>query len=102
MDLINNLRSLQLFDAYGMMLTDKQRMCLKDYLVNNLTLSEISQLYGISRQAVNFNIKESLKLLQNYEEKLGFCDKCDRIEQVLINSTLNKEDIHNILDILKE
>ena len=102
MDLLNNLKNLQLFDAYGVLLTEKQYGCLHDYLVNNLTLSEISQLYGISRQAVNYNIKESLKTLQNYEEKLGFCEKCDRIVAVLRDSTVTKNEIQSILDILKE
>ena len=102
MDLLNNLKNLQLFDMYGAMLTEKQYNCLQDYLVNNLTLSEISELYGISRQAVNFNIKESLKTLQNYEEKLGFCEKCARIETVLRDSTLSEYDIQEILNIFKE
>ncbi|MBE5735361.1 MAG: hypothetical protein E7361_02830 [Clostridiales bacterium] len=102
MDIVDNLKSLQLFDAYGNMLTDKQRECLNDYLINNLTLSEISQINGISRQAVNFNIKESLKSLQNMEEKLGFCEKCDRIEEVLESSMYHKDDIRKIMNILKE
>ncbi len=102
MDLFNNLRNLQLFDMYGSLLTDKQRNCLNDYLVENLTLSEISQNYGISRQAVNFNIKESIKLLNVYEEKLGFCEKCDRISSVLREKHLSKEDSDLILSILKE
>ena len=101
MDLVDNLKNLKLFDMYGVLLTDKQKMCLNDYLINNLTLSEISEIYNISRQAVNFNIKESLKLLQNYEDKLGFCGKCDILEDVIDKLKLNDEDKRKILDILK-
>ena len=102
MDLMDNLYSLKLFDAYGSLLTSKQRECLEDYLVNNLTLSEISQNYGITRQAVNFNIKESLKLLSFYEEKLGLCQKYDIIIDRLNNLGVSKDTIDLVMGVLKE
>ena len=102
MDLQNNLKNVELFDMYGSLLTDKQQKCLNDYLIDNLTLSEISQNNGISRQAVNFNIKESLKLLNVYEEKLGFCEKCDKINNVLKKHKVDKECSDLISNILKE
>ena len=102
MDLLNNLRSVKLYDMYGELLTDKQKSCLKDYLINNFTLSEISYNYGISRQAVNFNIKESLKLLNTYEEKLGLCKKYDTIEQILKENHVDSKCIEKILSTIKE
>ena len=102
MDLLNNLKNLQLFDTYARLLTNKQRNCLNDYLVENLTLSEISQNYGISRQAVNFNIKESIKLLNVYEEKLGICKKYDTINSILREKQIDKEVAESIISILKE
>jgi len=102
MDLLNNLKNLQLFDTYASLLTNKQRNCLNDYLVENLTLSEISQNYGISRQAVNFNIKESIKLLNVYEEKLGICKKYDTINSILREKQIDKEVAESIISILKE
>ncbi len=102
MDLVSNLRNVQLFDMYGELLTDKQKQCLEDYLINNFTLSEISYNYGISRQAVNFNIKESLKLLNFYEEKLGLCKKYDTIEEILVKHNVPKTCIETILSTLKE
>ena len=102
MDLNDNLENMKLFDRYGELLTDKQFKCLEDYLVNNLTLSEISEIYGISRQAVNFNIKESLKLLNYYEEKLGLCKKYDIVESKLSKSNLDKVTINSIMGVLKE
>lgn len=102
MDLDNNLKNVKLYDAYGVLLTDKQRRCLEDYLINNLTLSEMSEIYQISRQAVNFNLKESLKILQNYEDKLGFCKKYDILVSSLEELNLNETDKNKILDIFKE
>ena len=102
MDLVDNLANLALFDTYGKLLTNKQYKCLEDYLVNNLTLSEISEIDGISRQAVNFNIKESLKLLNSYEEKLGLCQKYDIVERRLSSLGLDKMTIETIMGVLKE
>lgn len=101
MDLENNLHTLKLFDLYGALLTEKQKSCMEDYLINNLTLSEISEIYGISRQAVNFNIKESIKLLNSYEERLGLCQKYDTISTKLLDMKIDKATIDLILSILK-
>lgn len=101
MDLFNNLKNLKLFDMYGVLLTEKQRRCLEDYLVNNLTLSEISEICQISRQAVNYNLKETIKILQNYEEKLELCKKYDILNQTLKDIDLSEEDKKKIFDILK-
>ena len=102
MDLNDNLANLALFDRYGVLLTDKQYKCLEDYLINNLTLSEISEIYGISRQAVNFNIKESLKSLNFYEEKLGLCEKYGIVESKLSDIGLDGVTINAIMGVLKE
>ena len=102
MDLLDNLANVKLFDLYGTLLTDKQYKCLEDYLINNLTLSEISEIYGISRQAVNFNIKVSLKLLNNYEEKLGLCKKYDIVESKLSLIGVDEMIINAIMGVLKE
>ncbi len=102
MDLSDNLKILNLFDIYGNLLTDKQRECLTDYLINNLTLTEISEIYGISRQAVNFNIKESIKLLEGYENKLHLSFKIDKIESALSDLGLTNSNISDIINLLKE
>lgn len=65
------LRINQLYDYYGKLLTDKQQAYLEDYYRNDLSLQEIAQFYGVSRQAVYDNIIRSVKLLEHYEMVLG-------------------------------
>jgi len=60
-----------LYDYYGELLTDKQRMYFEDYYFNNLSLGEISENDGYSRNAIHKNIKTAEEKLYFYEEKLG-------------------------------
>ena len=48
-----------LFDYYGVLLTDKQRLYFEDYYFNNLTLSEMSINNNISRNAVHKQYNKS-------------------------------------------
>ena len=41
-----------LLDFYGPVLTDKQRVILKEYYVGDLSLAEIAELHGVARQGV--------------------------------------------------
>lgn len=68
---LNTLNRTLLFDSYGEMLTEKQRLCF-DYRFNqDLSLAEIGELEGISRQAVHDNIVRSEVQLLEMEEKIG-------------------------------
>ena len=51
-----------LYDYYGELLTDKQRMYFEDYYFNNLSLGEISENDGYSRNAIHKNIFATLGL----------------------------------------
>ena len=64
------LRMNQLFDFYQAMLTEKQQRMLELYYEEDLSLSEIAEHYGISRQAVHDNIKRGENALEDYEAKL--------------------------------
>ena len=56
-----------LYDYYGELLTDKQKNYFKDYYFDNLTLSEISENYNISRNAIHKSLKEIEEKLFYYE-----------------------------------
>lgn len=71
MSLDENLKVVRLIDAYGQMLTERQRTMMTSYYFDNLTLSEIGENLGVSRQAVNDCITQSIKSLESYEEKIG-------------------------------
>ena len=60
-----------LFDTYGGMLTDKQRDCFDMRYNQDLSLGEIAQELGVSRQAVNDNLTRTEALLRRMEENIG-------------------------------
>ena len=60
-----------LFDTYGMMLTEKQRDCFDMRYNQDLSLGEIAQELGVSRQAVNDNLTRTEALLRRMEENIG-------------------------------
>ena len=66
-----NLEISLLLDFYGEMLTEKQRDMVDYYYNDDLSLSEIAEQMGITRQAVRDSIKKTEQELFFYEEKLG-------------------------------
>ena len=59
-----------LCQIYGKLLTEKQFNYINDYYNNDLSLAEIAENYGITRQAARDNIKKGENKLFEYEEKL--------------------------------
>lgn len=64
------MRSM-LLDFYGELLTDKQRECFDLHYNEDLSLAEIAEQLGISRQGVWDNIRRAEASLQAVEEKTG-------------------------------
>ena len=64
------MRSM-LLDFYGELLTEKQRECFDLHYNEDLSLSEIAEQSGISRQGVWDNIRRAEAALQSIEEKTG-------------------------------
>ena len=60
-----------LFDTYGSMLTSKQRDCFDMRYNQDLSLGEIAEELGVSRQAVNDNLTRTETLLRRMEENIG-------------------------------
>lgn len=88
-----------LYDYYGELLTDKQRMYFEDYYFNNLSLGEISENENVSRNAVHKSIKSIERKLYNYEEKLKLYQKSQELNEIADNIQDEKlrERIKNIL-----
>lgn len=59
-----------LYDFYGELLTEHQRRIYEEAVYNDMSLSEIAEEEGISRQGVHDLIKRCDKILCGYEEKL--------------------------------
>ena len=60
-----------LFDYYGGMLTEKQRDCFDMRYNQDLSLGEIGQVLGVSRQGVHDNLSRTEALLRKMEENIG-------------------------------
>ncbi len=72
-----------LFDTYGAMLTEKQRLCWDLRYNQDLSLGEIGELEGISRQAVRDNLVRTQALMEELEEKLGLVRKSAQLQTAL-------------------
>lgn len=68
---MDNVQMLLLFDYYGELLTDRQKMCFDLKYNQDLSLAEIAQELGVSRQGVYDNITRAEAHLRNMEEKTG-------------------------------
>lgn len=72
-----------LFDFYGEMLTDIQKEAVEYYYNHDLSLAEIAEHSGITRQGVRDSIKRAERQLLEYEEKLGLYERFHRIQSGL-------------------
>lgn len=109
MTLIKTTRINFLFDFYQSLLTDKQRIYMDLYYLEDHSLGEIADEYGISRQAVYDNVRRSEMMLEDYELKLNLFSKFQKrleiignMEKLLIDSTDQTEEVQELLETLKE
>ncbi|HJA69296.1 MAG TPA: DNA-binding protein [Firmicutes bacterium] len=78
-----NVRMCMLLDSYSPLLTQKQRECMQLYYEEDLSLSEISELLGISRQGVRDCLKKAENTLEHMEKELGLLRNSLRLERLL-------------------
>lgn len=81
-----------LYDFYGELLNAHQKRIYEDFVLNDLSLSEIAEEQGISRQGVHDLVKRCNNILSGYEEKLHLLDK-------FLNT---KEKINNINELTRQ
>lgn len=80
-----NTEIIILYDIYGSLLTLKQRTYFEEYYFKNLTLSEISNKYNISRNAIHKQIKISEEKLYEYENILKINKKDKLLKEIIDN-----------------
>lgn len=106
-----NVKISVLCQLYGKLLTEKQYIFLDNYYNNDLSLSEIAENEGITRQAVRDIIKKGENKLFEVEEKLGFMKKMfsqeEKIATILSELTQIKDQtsdkkVAEILDDVKQ
>lgn len=95
-----------MFDMYGMLLTEKQQRCLELHLFEDFSLSEIGEAVGVSRQAVYDIIHRSEQALETYEQKLGLLKRLTEEHEELaaigavignLRTETNGEDVDAVL-----
>ena len=69
------LEQALLYDFYGELLTDHQKEIYEQFVLEDLSLSEIAESAGISRQGVHDLVKRCNKILEGYEAKLHLVEK---------------------------
>ncbi len=85
-----------LYDYYKDLFTDKQKMYFEDYYFNNLSLAEIGENYGVSRNAVHNQLKIIENKLEEYEKILNLYEKKNKIIEILSDKIDN-----SIMDKIK-
>ena len=95
----NNVEITMLLDLYGEALTAKQRDYLNHYYNDDLSLSEIAENEGITRQGVSDALKRAEAILFSCEEKLGLCKKIDELKN-LANNTCDFESLNKLKDYI--
>lgn len=95
----NILEQALLYDFYGELLTSHQKEVYEQFVLEDLSLSEIAESAGISRQGVHDLIKRCNKTLEGYEAKLHLVEKFLTIREKVqqIDDLLEKEDGENKL-----
>lgn len=89
-----------LFDFYGELLKDHKKQIFEDYILNDLSLSEIAEEQGISRQGVYDLVKRCSKELMEYENKLKLIEKFEHTKMMVndikeLSRQIEKELIQN-------
>lgn len=69
-----------LYDFYGELLTEHQKKIYEDVVYNDLSLAEIAEENGISRQGVHDLVRRCNHSLQEYEDKLHLVERFLKIK----------------------
>jgi predicted DNA-binding protein YlxM (UPF0122 family) len=88
-----------LYDYYGELFNEHQRMYFEDYYFQNLSLGEISENYNVSRNAVHKVIKGVEERLVEYEGKLNLYKKSTLLDDIIKNT--DDKDLKAKLEALK-
>ncbi|MCL2078993.1 MAG: DNA-binding protein [Oscillospiraceae bacterium] len=79
----DTLKMTMLLDFYGDMLTEKQRQCYGLYYNEDLSLTEIAEMTGITKQCVHNIIIRASKKMTEIEEKTGIIQRWTRAREEL-------------------
>ena len=92
-------RQSLLYDFYGELLTERQKEVMELYNEENLSLAEIAEEFGISRQGVHDALHKAQKALEEYERKLGLVERFSATREAI--SSISTE-IDGAIDMAAE
>lgn len=96
-----NLYISALLDVYGAFLNEKSRALTEYYYNDDLSLSEISENEGITRQGVRDQIKRAEAQLLSLEKKCGYCKKFLKLKELAnAHSKGDTENLNEIFEII--
>ncbi len=72
-----------LYDFYGELLTDHQKKVYGEYIQEDLSVTELSQILGISRQGAHDMIRRCDRILHSYEDKLHLVEHFLQIKKMV-------------------
>ena len=90
--LAKDLSVVLLLDYYGNLLPLRQRKLVEYYYCDDLSLAEISETEGITRQGARDSITRAVLKLRNFEETVGFVKKAVTIKDLLEKYKASKSD----------
>lgn len=90
-----NLNVSFLLDFYGEVLSERARSVLDMYYNEDLSLAEIADIIGISRQGVRQIVKKGADDLLDFENKLGLANKFKAVSTMAdeLITELNKTEL---------
>ena len=91
-----------LLDVYGFALSEKQKTLTEYYYNDDLSLSEIAENEGITRQGASDLIKRSVAQLKAYEDECHYCDNFFKLKE--FGEQIKKGDndsVSKLLDLIE-
>ncbi len=98
---MKNLYISALLDVYGEFLSEKQRSITEHYFNDDLSLSEIAENEGITRQGVSDLIKRAEAQLLSFEERCKYCEKILSLKNLAVATRNGNDKTNEILDIIE-
>lgn len=97
-------KQVMLYDFYGELLTSHQKEIYEQAILEDLSLSEIAEEAGISRQGVHDLLKRCDKILQGYEDRLHLVEKFLTIKEKIhcMNEILDRASDSDITKLKSE
>lgn len=86
---MDGIELVLLYDYYGDLLTDRQKECFEMRYYQDLSLGEMGEILGISRQGVHDNLSRTEALLRNMEAKTGCVGRdlaCRRAAKTIVTA----------------